>query len=531
MADQSGNGVLRRDLVAGSLAGFAVGALASPASAQPNAPVVRTTHGRVRGATQNGVHVFKGVRYGADTAPRRFQAPLAPARWSGVQDALTYGAASPQRGARDETQSEDCLFLNVWTPGLRDNARRAVMFYIHGGAYSSGSGSHAFYDGTRLAQHGDVVVVTINHRLNVFGYAALHRFGGAEFADSGNAGQLDIILALEWVRDNIAEFGGDPNRVMVFGQSGGGAKIATMMAMPAAAGLFHTAATMSGQQVTLCGPLNGERRTLAYLGQLGLARERVQDLRTMPVAQLLEAQTVVDPVLMSGGVYFGPVLDEKNLHRHPFYPDAAPQGLSIPMIQGNTKDETRAFNAGDAAAFNLTWEQVPERLATQMRIDVDPDYVVREYRAHFPEMTPSEVFFAASTAARSWRGQVIEAEERAKAGAPAWVYQCNYHSRTEGDLRALHTIDIPLAFRTLDAPSSRTGVGPEAVAASNALSGAFIALAKTGNPNCDAIPAWTPYTLPTRETMIIDGACRMESNPRQWEREFFAKIPYVQPGT
>src|SRR5687768_11235662 len=205
-------------------------------------PVARTKAGRVRGATDGGVHVFKGVRYGADTSARRFMPPLPPEPWDDVRDALEYGPSSPQTSRATGNASEDCLFLNVWTPGMRDGRKRPVMFYIHGGAYSNGSGSSPLYDGVRLCKRGDVVVVTVNHRLNAFGYLYMARFGGAELADSGNVGQLDLILALKWVKDNIAEFGGDHNNVMVFGQSGGGAKIATMMAMPVAEGLFHRAA-------------------------------------------------------------------------------------------------------------------------------------------------------------------------------------------------------------------------------------------------------------------------------------------------
>ncbi|MEE7548449.1 carboxylesterase/lipase family protein, partial [Xanthomonas sp. Kuri4-1] len=209
--------------------------------------------GRVRGDLDRGVRVFKGIPYGADTAPRRFQPALPEPAWDGVRDASAYGAASPQPRA-DEATAEDCLFLNVWTPGLRDGRRRPILVYLHGGAYNNGSGSSPLYDGTRLCRRGDVVVVTLNHRLNAFGYLYLAQLGGAAFADSGNVGQLDLVQALQWVRRHAHEFGGDPGNVTLFGQSGGGAKIATLMAMPAARGLFHRAWTMSGQQVTACGP-------------------------------------------------------------------------------------------------------------------------------------------------------------------------------------------------------------------------------------------------------------------------------------
>src|SRR5256886_6732199 len=251
-------------------------------------PLATTRWGKVRGYVDNGINVFKGIRYGADTAKRRFMPPVTPEPWADVRDALTYGPSAPQPSRSTEKPNEDCLFLNVWTPGLRDGRKRPVMFYIHGGAYNNGSGSSPLYDGVRLCRRGDVVVVSINHRLNAFGYLYLARFGGAEFADSGNAGQFDLIMALEWVRDNIAEFGGDPNKVMVFGQSGGGAKIATLMAMPAAAGVVYRAATLSGQQVTASGPLNATLRARAFLDTLKLPLERVSELRTLPAEKLIE---------------------------------------------------------------------------------------------------------------------------------------------------------------------------------------------------------------------------------------------------
>jgi para-nitrobenzyl esterase len=272
----------RRFFVRNSLlcaGGLAASRLAFATTLVADAPVVSTRYGKVRGYLDQGINVFKGIRYGADTSARRFMPPLPPESWADVREALAYGPSSPQPTRASETQSEDCLFLNVWTPGLRDGRKRPVMFYIHGGAYNNGSGSSPLYDGVRLCRRGDVLVVTVNHRLNAFGYLYLARFGGAEFADSGNAGQLDLVLALQWVRDNIAEFGGDPNRVMVFGQSGGGAKIATLMAMPAAAGLFHAAATMSGQQVTASGALNGTLRARAVLEALKLTPERAHEIR------------------------------------------------------------------------------------------------------------------------------------------------------------------------------------------------------------------------------------------------------------
>ena len=517
----------RRSLLAAAAA-FAV--FPSGLRAQGATAIVATRDGLVRGLVENGVHVFRGVRYGADTRPRRFQPPLRPAPWTDPAEAFAFGPASPQRGD-EPNQSEDCLFLNVWTPGL-DGARRPVMVYIHGGAYSSGSGSSPLYDGARLAADEDVVVVTLNHRLNLFGYAYLARISGAPFLDSGAAGQLDLILALEWVRDSIAAFGGDPGRVMVFGQSGGGAKIASLMATPAAAGLFHRAATMSGQQVTFSGPINATRRAEAWLDAIGLPRERAHEVLDLPVERLLEASAIGDPVLGYGGLYFGPVLDDRTHVRHPFYPDAPAQSASIPMIIGNTHDETRAFNANDGSLWALTWDQLPGRLTPdQLRIDIAPEAVVAEYRRLYPDYSPTEVFFAATTAARSWRAAIIEAEERARQGSPTFVYQLDWASDFEGGrLGAPHTSDIPLVFKTLDAPGSRA-TGPGVRDVSDAMSRAFAAFARTGDPNHPGLPAWEPYGLPRRQTMIFDHPPRMQDDPRGAERRFFARIPYVQPGT
>ena len=498
--------------------------------AAASSPVARTTNGPVRGYADQGIKVFKGVRYGADTGPRRFRPPVAPTPWTRTLDATAYGPSSPQSGRDDAVQSEDCLFLNVWTPGLRDAAKRPVMVYLHGGAYSNGSGSSPLYDGVRLCRRGDVVVVTINHRLNVFGYGFLAKLAG--FADSGNAGMLDILLALAWVRDNAAEFGGDPRRVMVFGQSGGGAKIATMMAMPMADGLFHTAATMSGQQVTASGPLHATERMGLFLDAVGLTRERAAEAANLPVARLLEGLAVRDP-FTPGGLYFGPVLDERSLTRHPFWPDAAPQGLKIPMIIGNTHDEARAFVAKTKPdPFEMGWDDVAGRIAPEMRVDIDPDHVVAEYRRLYPAYSPSEVFFAAITAGRSWRGAVIEAEERARAGAPAWVYQLDLPSTVEGGrLRAMHTTDIPLVFDNLAAKGSPVAPSPAAQSVADRMSEAFIALARTGNPNAPALPAWAPYDLTRRATMVFDADTRLVNDPRGAERRLFAKVPYIQPGT
>jgi para-nitrobenzyl esterase len=490
--------------------------------------VAQTRSGPVRLSLDGLVLSGKGIPYGADTTGRRFQPPIRPARWIGILDAAHHGPASPQR-SDEPNQSEDCLRLNVWTP-VAHAGRRPVIVYIHGGAYATGSGSSPLTDGARLAARGDVVVVTVNHRLGPLGYASLARLAPG-FEDSGNLGQLDLVLALEWVRDNIAAFGGDPGCVTVVGQSGGGAKIATLMAMPAAAGLFHRAVTMSGQQVTASGPLNATRRAEVWLAALGLTPDRIEAVRTLPVGRLIESSAATDPIL-GGSLYFGPVLDGRSLTRHPFWPDAPAQSAAIPMMIGNTREETLAFLGNDPANAGLTWDDLPARLTpSQMRIDVAPEEVVAWYRRAHPQMTPDQVLIRATTAARSWRAAVIEAEMRAAQGSPAFVYQLDWASRLpNGRTGAYHTSDIPLMLDNVAAEGSGA-VGPDAQAMADRMSDALLAFARSGDPNHPGLPTWTPYSLERRETMIMDLPPRMEDDPRGDERRFFGRIPYIQPGT
>ena len=492
-------------------------------------PLVATSSGRWRGTAEGGLHVFRGIRYGADARRFRFR-PAPPARSGDAQAATAFAPSAPQRGDPGQPTSEDCLFLNIWTPDARPGGRRPVMVYFHGGAYSGGTVNTPLTDGRHLAAGQDVVVVTVNHRLNALGYLYLARLD-ARFPASGNVGQHDLMLALAWVRGNIAQFGGDPSRVMLFGQSGGGAKIATLMAMPAAAGLFHAAATMSGQQVTASGPLNATRRAQAFIGRLAA------DPVTAPVERLVQALDTVDPII-GGSLYFGPVLDMDALRRHPFWPDAAPQSLAIPMVLGNTLDETRAFiDPRSEKVRTLDWGNLAERIAPEIRIDLKPEWIVAEYRRQFPGWSPERIFYAATTAGRSWPGQVIEADARAAAGAAAtWVYQLDFQSPVDPLKGAPHTHDIPLVFGTLDAPGSLTGAGADARRLSADMMARFAALARTGQPDAaaagrgGALP-WPAYALPDRQTMRFDAISRAEADPRGFERRLFATAPYIQPGS
>ncbi len=525
--------ISRRTVVSAAAGAPLILASAGYASGLSQSPLAQTTYGPVRGYRDGVICVFKGVRYGADTKARRFERPHPPQRWADPVDAVEYGAAAPQRGAGGKA-SEDCLFLNIWTPAVNDGGKRPVMVYFHGGAYNSGSGADPLYDGVRLCEKGDVVVVTVNHRLNAFGYLYLPLLTGGAFEDSGNAGMWDLVLALQWVRDNAAAFGGDARRVMVFGQSGGGAKIATLMAAPSAKGLFHSAATMSGQQVTASGPLNAGKRAAAFLDALSIAPKDIVALKSVEADKLIEALSTPDAIDSSrGGTYFGPVLDGRLLSRHPFWPDAPAQSAKIPMILGNTKDETRnLIGRNEPDSFSLDWNDLPDRLAVHMRVDISPFEVIAAYRDIYPDYSPADVFFAATTAGRSWRGQVEEADARARENSPTWVYQMNLSSPLDGGKwGAPHTFDIPLAFNTIDKPGSLTGAGDAAQRVAGQLSGAFIALARDGNPNHRDLPTWKRHTLPARETMVFDETTRLVNDPRKAERELFSKVPFTQWGT
>lgn len=524
-------GFLKRSGVALATATLPLHAFAAPS---PVHVAARLRGGRVVGVREQGVCVFRGLRYGADTAPVRFRPALREAAWRGAREAFDYGASAPQPGG-DGPGSEDCLFLNVWTPALRDGRKRPILVYIHGGAYSTGSGSDPLYDGTRLCRHGDAMVVTLNHRLNAFGYLHLGGIAGRDYAQSGNVGQLDLVQALHWIREHASEFGGDADNITLFGQSGGGAKIAALMAMPAARGLFHRAWTMSGQQVTAAGPRAADGRARIFLDAVGVKPGDLEALLRLPPAALVDGLRARDPSRQEDtALYLGPVLDGEALPRHPFWPDAPPQSASIPMVIGNTHDETRAFLGNDLANFALDWAALPDKLRAQQFVDLDPAIVIAEYRRLYSHATPSEVFFAATTAGRSWRGAIEELQARAAQGSNTWAYQLDWYPRdVDGGerRRAFHTLDIPLVFDNIAQPGSRTGRSAEAQAVADAMRDALLAFARSGDPRTGATAVWVPYSLPRRETLVFGAVPVMQDDPRGGERALYARVPFVQRGT
>jgi para-nitrobenzyl esterase len=491
--------------------------------------LVPTRHGPVRGFSEDGVSVFKGVRYGANTAINRFGDPALPVNWGEVTPASQYGPSCPQaqRGRLslfdswmskpNPGMSEDCLFLNVWTPAP-DRGKRPVMVWLHGGGFSSGSGSSNAYDGVRLVNRGEVVVVSVNHRLNVFGYLYLDKYG-EQFRGSGNAGMLDLVMALEWVRDNIAQFGGDPENVMIFGESGGGWKVTSLMAMDAAKGLFHRAAAQSGPALTLMEAETAATATEALVSELGLDAASIDKMREIPVSELIAAtrKVVAQGIRVAGR----PVIDGVHLHRHPFAPDAPAQSMNVPLLIGSMQSEmSLLIGASQPDLFALTWETLPAAL--EAAIDgVDAGVVIQGYRALHPDISAPNLFFEATTDHGVFgRDNFILADRKAaQGGAPVYQYYVSWRSPVEGGKwGATHALDIGFVFDNVAKSASMSGVGDKQQALADAMSEAWLAFARSGNPNHAGLPTWPRYDAETKATMVFDNKPQVVNDPRGKER-------------
>lgn len=500
-------------------------------------PAVETASGNVRGVFSAGIYSFKGVPYGAPTGGRhRFMPPQPVEPWAGVREALAYGGRAwqlpgrPQRRAVLETllgppdttpEGEDCLNLNLWTPGLGDRGKRPVMVWLHGGAFAYGSANRAVTDGANLARRGDVAVVAINHRLNIFGFLQLDEIGGARWMHAGNAGMLDIVAALRWVQGNIAAFGGDPANVTVFGESGGGGKVSVLLAMPQARGLFHRAVIQSGAAIRVSTRERAAALAEAVLNEVGVGPGDCARLQSLPAAQLLAA---IAPAARAVGrsrwplldrYDFGPVVDGVDLPRHPAEPDAPQTADGVPLLVGGTREESAFFLADDDAVWNGTLGEAELRARVAAVAGAETDALLAHYRAALPQASPADRLIAALTGSNFWVRTVLLAERYAGRPhrAPTWMYSLDWQSPVHGGrLKAHHAMDLPFVFDNPEVPDTTRGAsGARELAAQ--ISQAWIAFARNGRPEHPGLPAWPAYTPTERATMVFDRECRVVCDP------------------
>ncbi|MBN1240811.1 MAG: carboxylesterase/lipase family protein [Gammaproteobacteria bacterium] len=496
---------------------------------------VQTSAGRVQGVLlDGGVDAFYGIPYGAPTGGRnRFMPPKPAAPWTGVREAVTVGHRSPQDFAgpisevfsldRQEPMGEDCLNLNVFTPAT-GRGDRPVMVWLHGGGYSSGSGNWLLYDGARLARSQDVVVVPVTHRLNVFGYLHLEEIGGAEFAGASNVGMLDIVAALEWVRDNIEQFGGDPRNVTIFGQSGGAGKVSALMGMPAAQGLFHRAIAMSGAL------LEGVPRSAAtetaerFMAALGV--DSVEAMQRLPM------ERVRDVFAESRGLQLSPTVDGHTLPEGPWAPGAPGMSASVPMMLSSTEHEVNfmPFTPLDPMDDGALLGRVRDTTGAD---DAQARELIELYRSNRPGIDNTELYQILASDNSFRVGVTTEAERKAaQSEAPVYMYYFTWSSPVrEGKLKAYHCLDIPFAFDNVEVAASMTGAGNDRYALSTKMSSAFAAFARTGSPSTDALPEWPAFDPERRATMVMDNECGVVEDPNGEERVALARLRAARAGS
>jgi len=492
-------------------------------------PIVDTSNGKVRGYVEDGIHTFRGLRYGAPTGGvNRFRPPATPAPWTGVMHGyvaaggnvapqLTADSSSPNRwtNALDPDgppMSEDCLFLNLFTPGVNDNVRRPVMVWLHGGAWARGSGVEPAFDGTRLARRGDSVIITINHRLNLFAYLYLADLLGAEYADSGNAGALDIIAALQWIKENVANFGGDPGNVTLFGWSSGGADVCQLLAMPAADGLFHKAIIQSGAQLTLRTREEAARAAEQTLGRLGLNRARAREILVLSMEAVL-----------AGGGGGAPTVDGRSVPRQLWEPDAPPTARKVPILVGGTDSELSMVASDDV--FDADDRGMTRRLERLLGDLAGP--VLAGYREGYPNATPGQLLILVATGLWTTKRSTQLAERKAaQGGAPVYSYRWRWRPPfDDGKYLSPHGVDLPFVWDNVETSRDRVGTGSGQQRLADDMSDRWLAFARDGDPNARDLVRWEPYTLAHRATLVIDRDDAVIDDPYQAERLALASIP------
>ena len=518
----------------------------SAVTASDASTVAETTTGKIRGFRRKGIYTFKGLPYGASTAgARRFMPPVKPEPWTGIRNALQYGRICPyqdsahfntdgknlansdedqfvlHRGAAATVPGEDCLRLNLWTPEINGSHKRPVMVYMHGGGFTAGCGHDLLsYDGESLARNHDVVVVTHNHRLNVYGYLNLIELGGDEYASSANVGMLDLVAVLKWVRDNITNFGGDPGCVTIFGQSGGGGKVLALMAMPAAKGLFHRAIVQSGPFLKSLSPDYSRRVAELVLAELGLSKSQVSELQKIPLDRLSGAAAEAMKKMprpksslrrLYGEYDWGPTVDGLILPRHPFDPGAPQISADVPLLTGTDLHE--AVSGLDRPDANAMGVEELNRLVKEEFGD-GSQTIIDAYRRDYPKATPFDLY--AIIAAASFRRAAFEQAIRKAALGAAPAYSYIYSWRTpvlDGRPGPFHACEIAFTFDNAEICDHYSGGTPEAFVLSKQISTAWVNFARTGNPNHDGLPHWPTYTAEHQATMYFDTPCEVRNNP------------------
>ncbi len=489
--------------------------------------IVEIEPGRVQGEILNEVVRFLGIPYAQSISGKNRFAPPQPVKpWNDVFKAVRYANSSPQQGADPTGASpvtpafsppeyvesgDNCLALNVWAP-RESNGELPVMVWLHGGGWTTGSGSCFIYDGENLASRGDVVVVTINHRLGASGLTDFSRVLGGEFANSSNLGIRDIIASLEWVRDNISNFGGNPDLVTIFGESGGGWKVNTMLGVPSAKGLFHRAIVESGPLTRFLTPDEADEIANAVLEELGITKENAVELYNISFQDVIQAEAAVlsrtpmsfqSPGFPAG---FWPVIDGDIIPAHVYDPEAAPSSLDVPLLIGQTGTEFTLFMLGDTAAYSLDKKGLEMRVTGMFR-DAAPQ-ILEIYRRDFPDYDPSGLWFRifSDYAMGALSSEIMDVRS-VPGAAPVYAYRFDWMTPiADGKLYSPHTIEIPFAFdnATTEAGVSVTGGGPEVAAFAKTVSEAWVEFAKTGKPAADGLPEWPVYTKEGRESMHLD---------------------------